>query len=201
LLAQLAMSPAATTTGSPVVCLVLCCAPVCRVASVACSALRRGAPCLKVCFGVTSCEPQPTARRIAKARIPTAIGATLLIVPMATIPSRFFSFAFAPCSINCFLSSNSSARRAHPFRHAYVPWAASVAAVSVPRAPRGRSPLFLVAEDEEPEDHKARGRAGQHGEDFGRVARHQRREVLVDDETSGHQPQYEVADPDAERRL
>src|SRR5215211_7457908 len=92
LLAQLAISPAATTTtGSPVVCLVLCCAPVCRVASVACSALRRGAPCLEVCFGVASCEPQPTARRIAKARIPTAIGATLLIVPMATIPSPLLS--------------------------------------------------------------------------------------------------------------
>src|SRR5215217_2318586 len=113
LLAQLAMSPAATTTGSPVVCPAFCCVAVCRVASVACSALRRGEACLEVCFGVRCCEPQPTARRMAKARIPTAIGATLLIVPMATIPSRFFSFAFAPCSINGFLNSNSPERRAH----------------------------------------------------------------------------------------
>jgi hypothetical protein len=39
---------------------------------------------LEVCFGVTSCEPQLTVRRIAKARIPTPIDATLLVVPMAT---------------------------------------------------------------------------------------------------------------------
>src|SRR5215213_11699654 len=91
LLSQLAMSPAATTTGSPVVCSVFYCAPVCGVASVACSALRRGAACLEDCFGVRSCDAQPTARRIAKARIPTAIGATLLIVPMASIPSPLLS--------------------------------------------------------------------------------------------------------------
>src|SRR5215212_5656310 len=45
-----------------------------------------GEACLAVCFEVASGEPQPMARRIAKVRVPTTIGATLLM-PMATIPS------------------------------------------------------------------------------------------------------------------
>src|SRR5215208_5934872 len=84
------MSPAATTTGSPVLCPVLCCAAVCRMASVACPALRWGEASFPLCFRVASCEPQPMASRMAKARHPTAIGATLLI-PMATIPSPLLS--------------------------------------------------------------------------------------------------------------
>jgi len=45
-----------------------------------------GEACLAVCFEVASGELQPMARRIAKVRVPTTIGATLLM-PMATIPS------------------------------------------------------------------------------------------------------------------
>ena len=58
----------------------------CLAVSVACPPLRWGEACLAVCFEVASGEPQPMARRIAKVRVPTTIGATL-VVPMATIPS------------------------------------------------------------------------------------------------------------------